>query len=577
MTDEAAPPERSQSARPDGKGVPTFDWQLTNSDIADIVKLVSGPYDVLPVVFVPGIMGSNLKSKLGGDPVWRLDVGIGRVPWSLLGDYMTKGPGARQRILHPDRCELDDQGAVPKELRGRVHSPADYTRRGWGTVAQKSYHPFLLWLEETLNPKDGNPARWTDYYQDEATISAPPVPGAEPKLFPGVRMGLKGQPFGAEKTPFASIMTDDLIARSKFMFPVYAAGYNWLESNHLSAVALQKRIGEIIKENNVGQFRCEQVIVVTHSMGGLVARACAQLSGMADRIAGVVHGVMPAVGAAVAYRRCKLGMADENFGAGLVLGSNGPEVTAVFAQAPGALELLPSHLYHPKWLRVLGPDGTAVDSWPAGGEGGNDPYTSIYLRRDRWWGLVNEAWLAPKDGIPITWNDFMKNVDKAKEFHGDLGAAYHSNTYSYYGADASKKSFENMTWRIRRGRPPDNANPPTIDAVIKMPTTDVRMDGRTPELVGGATRIETGPRGSGSVVETSYWELHGEMHDGSGDGTVPTSSGSAPLSAAAGSVQQQFKLTGFDHEGSYESGTARLATLYAITKVAKKAKRPDGK
>ncbi|MCY7286798.1 MAG: hypothetical protein LH624_00720 [Cryobacterium sp.] len=572
MTDEASQPERSQSARPDSKGVPAFEWQLTDSTIADIVKLVSGPYDVLPIVFVPGIMGSNLRNKVTGKPVWRLDIGFGGIPWELLG-FANKGPGPRQMLLHPERCELDDKGAVPKESKGTSLSQAEYTQRGWGTVAQKSYHPFLLWLEETLNPKVRNPARWADFYQDEATISATPAPGAEPKLFPGVRMGLKGQPFGAEKTPFAPIMTDDLIARSKFMFPVYASGYNWLASNQDSAVALQKRISEIIKENNAGQFRCEQVIVVTHSMGGLVARACAQLPGMTDRIAGVVHGVMPAVGAAVAYRRCKLGMADENFGAGLVLGSNGPEVTAVFAQAPGALELLPSHLYHSNWLRVLGPSGTVVDSWPSGGDAGNDPYTSIYLRRDRWWGLVNDAWLAPKDGKALDWKEFADNVQAAKGFHQKLGVGYHPSTYTYYGSDKTKKSFENMTWRIQRGRAPDNASPPTIDKVVTMPTADVRMDGRTPEYVGGTTRFETGPRGSGAVIETSHWELHGEMHDGGGDGTVPTSSGSAPLSAAASSVQQQFKLTGFDHEGSYENGTARLATLYSINKLAAKAKR----
>ena len=87
--------------------------------------------------------------------------------------------------------------------------------------------------------------------------------------------------------------------------PVHAVGYNWLASNALAAKKLRDEINRITAQYNKGQFSCEQVILVTHSMGGLVARACAQLPGMADKIAGISHGVMPATGAAVAYRRCK--------------------------------------------------------------------------------------------------------------------------------------------------------------------------------------------------------------------------------------------------------------------------------
>jgi hypothetical protein len=50
-------------------------------------------------------------------------------------------------------------------------------------------------------------------------------------------MGLRGEPFGAE-LPFKSIMSDDLLKRSKFWMPVHAVGYNWLASN---AVAAEKR------------------------------------------------------------------------------------------------------------------------------------------------------------------------------------------------------------------------------------------------------------------------------------------------------------------------------------------------
>jgi pimeloyl-ACP methyl ester carboxylesterase len=574
----AVPPQRERSmiARPDKDGVPTFDWTLTSSSITDVVKLIAGPFDVLPVVFVPGIMGSNLKTDKG-KPLWRLDTTLGE-PVGLLRSFGNMGAGLRQSLLHPDRCVVDADGAVPGDPVGTVHSSATYKERGWGSVGQGSYHPFLLWLEEQLNPFVRNPARWTEYYQDQATVGPVPQPGAEPKLFPGIRMGLQGQPFGAQKQPFASVMTDDLLARVKFMCPVYATGYNWLASNRIAALELQRRLLQIIAENNKGQYRCEQVILVTHSMGGLVARACAQLSGMADRIAGVVHGVMPAAGAAVAYRRCKVGMRDESAAAGLVIGSTGQEVTAVFAQAPGALQLLPSQRYAANWLRVIGPDGNTAESLPAAAEGGNDPYSSIYRRRDRWWGLVNEAWLAPRDGQPIRWEIYDTNVDQAEAFHTELAGKYHANTYVYYGADSNQKSFEKVTWRMRPGLAPDRSPRPNVASVLNMSPSQVRMDGTSPEHVGGKTEVSSyaTPMGGGvTMYDTSYWELHCEMQDGVGDGTVPVSSGAAPLGQDSGSIQQQFKLSGFDHEASFKNLTAQRATLYAINKIVGKAKRPQ--
>jgi pimeloyl-ACP methyl ester carboxylesterase len=449
----ATPPknERAQIAQPDKKGAPTFNWTTSSSSFTDTVRLIAGPFDVLPVVFIPGIMGSNLKSTSGknkGSPVWRLDM-TGVVPTQLLRQFATATPGQRQQLLNPSSTAVDDQGAVPGKFVGSVFSKETYIQRGWGTVGEGSYHEYLMWLEEQLNPVERNPAQWKEFYQTEATVSASPQPDAKPKLFPGVRMGMHGEPFNAEKQPFVSLTTDDLIAHSKFMMPVYAAGYNWLDSNKVAAKNLSQRIQQIIQENNRGQFRCEQVILVTHSMGGLVARACAQLDGLAELIAGVIHGVMPAVGAAVAYRRCKVGMRDEDFGAGLVIGSTGPEVTAVFAQAPGALQLLPSQAYTPHWLRVLETNGRTAQSWPQA-----DPYAEIYLRRDRWWGLVNEEWLRPQNGTSISWDDYALNIKEAQKFHAKLGDNYHPNTYVFYGADPKQKSFEKVSWRMAPGMRP---------------------------------------------------------------------------------------------------------------------------
>lgn len=189
----AVPPnnERSQQAFLDKSGKPSFEWTLTSSKVTDTVRLIAGPFNVLPVIFVPGIMGSNLKSKEDGKPVWRLDEGVGGIPWGLLTKFATKGPGPRQQLLHPDRCEVDDEGKLPKKGR---YTEDIYKHRGWGEVGQGSYQKYLLWLDEQLNPTEGNPALWPEYRQAEATISAPPNPGEKPKLFPGIKMGMQANP-----------------------------------------------------------------------------------------------------------------------------------------------------------------------------------------------------------------------------------------------------------------------------------------------------------------------------------------------------------------------------------------------
>ena len=568
--------ERFQTARPDKDGAPSFKWSLTDSYLTDPVLLVTGPFDILPVVFIPGIMGSNLKAKGKDQPIWRLDEGAFGLPWNLVKSIAKKGPGERQQLLHPDRTEVDYGGAVPPAVSSEIYGPEIHRARGWGSVGEGSYHKFLLWLEQTLNPRNRNPVFWQEYYQDEATISAPLKPGETPKMFPGIRMGMKGQPFGAESLAFDPVSSSDLIAQSKFIFPVYAEGYNWLASNRDAGNALAKRVKNIIAENNRGSYRCSQVILVTHSMGGLVARACAQVPGMTDSIAGIVHGVMPAVGAAVAYRRCKVGMRDEDFGAGLVIGSTGQEVTAVFAQAPGALQLLPSHLYNAEWLNIQDSDKRLVAKLPSKEE--NDPYKKIYLRRDRWWGLIDEEWLSPKGGAPIDWDQYTSNVDSAQKFHIGLADIYHPTTYVYYGADKKMPSFETVTWRMVKGLPPDSRAAPDAEKVLVMSSSDLRVNGGPVDYVGGSTKfITTVTPGGGAVnssYETSYWELHFEMQDGRGDGTVPASSGGAPVVRCKGNVKQQFRLTGFGHEKSYQNAVAQSVTLLSLTKIAGKAKRP---
>lgn len=63
---------------------------------------------VIPVIFLPGIMGSNLMDKKGKS-IWRYDDSMSLMGWSL----PTSGPKERKRLLHPDRVEVDNRGRIP--------------------------------------------------------------------------------------------------------------------------------------------------------------------------------------------------------------------------------------------------------------------------------------------------------------------------------------------------------------------------------------------------------------------------------------------------------------------------------
>lgn len=558
----------------DNSGHQVHRWGLTPADLLGPVQLPLGPDRVLPVIFVPGIMGSNLKStiteKNSGKPIWRLDVSVG-IPWSLLGKVV-QGPGVRQSMLHPARCSVDEGGSIPDIPAGMVRDPSLYRQRNWGEVGEGSYHAFLLWLEETLNGQGWNPALWKDF--SHVAVEATPTPGQSPPprhLSPGLEMRMHGLPDTVERDIRPEPVTsDELLARARFLMPVHACGYNWLGSNEAAAEQLAKRIADVM---GLYGSRCQQVALVTHSMGGLVARRCQQQPGMAQKIAGIVHGVMPAEGAPVAYRRCKVGMADEGEGiaasmGALIIGNNGRDVTAVFAQSPGALQLLPTTSYALNWLKVRDEQWQVVHRGPM-----NNPYDEIYKRKDRWWGLVREEWLRPEKGVTIKWTDYTQNIGFAQQFHQDIADAYHPNTYVYYGTGVP--SFEGVTWDMQ---PPPAAyaslrdESPSPELVKAMGFHDVADNGRNPLPVGGHP-APVGPYASVPIRTPVHWYLRCDRADGDGDGTVPVRSGAAPLRRdRQGCIRQQFRLSGFDHEGSYKHASAQQVTLYALVKIAATAK-----
>src|ERR1700709_2729015 len=106
-----------------------------------------------------------------------------------------------------------------------------------------SYGPWLVWLENALNDAH--------------------------KCKTGLRAELMRQPVA--DAPGVQALTFDEVALSyKYQFPVHAVGYNWLQSNDESAQYLADKIDAFMNYYRGRGYQCEKVILVTHSMGGLV-------------------------------------------------------------------------------------------------------------------------------------------------------------------------------------------------------------------------------------------------------------------------------------------------------------------
>ena len=73
--------------------------------------------------------------------------------------------------------------------------------------------------------------------------------------------------------------------------PVHVFGYNWTGSNDDAGKQLAAYIEEVIAFYKCQGRICEHVILITHSMGGLVARSACKLHGAESKVLGVVHGV----------------------------------------------------------------------------------------------------------------------------------------------------------------------------------------------------------------------------------------------------------------------------------------------
>lgn len=502
---------------------------------------------VVPVIFLPGIMGSRLQNA-SSDKVWDPDDALfmaityaansGTVysldPFRTKEEDNVRSAAALRKQLLIGGSQFNKSFLKPMEF-----SPHDaissvsvgfwgsQVERNWGSVSQNSYGPILQALEGTFQDK-----------------------------------------------------LNELVQQSNPQFnlvemPVFAIGYNWAQSNDDSGAYASAKIKEWVAraKQRAGELdaQCPGAIVVTHSMGGLVTRSAAKLHGAEGDIFAVLHTVMPTDGAAAAYKRFHFGF--ENPGAAfskqsatemagyVVLGRQGALVTAILGHMPGGQELLPNKRYKDnrgqgKWLTIHQPKRNALGRMISGNTPfielpNANPYSEIYQREDRMYRAANPDWLFPEgmddsDPNASEFDAFVKTNAVAEAFHDALigGGDFHEVTYLCFSADSSLRTYDRVDWRTDKWLGSLGASVDE-DTVSTDRTEDYRREG----LIFG----EEGDKEiSGGVFGT---DMKIDEPTGAGDMTVPASAGNFVPGVPA--ARRTAHFSGYMHEPALKDPTVQ--------------------
>jgi hypothetical protein len=252
------------------------------------------PRRALPIIFLPGTMGSNLRMSAARQEALGQDNNLAWRPDHLVATLGMRNNTAAQRQLRldPATTEVDMYDPIrnptgdPDETsderndkvsfgdgiymwgqaggdwpllmsdrpaKGKISKTAlqKARERGWGEVLFGSYSQLLLRCESRLNApyRAGKvDSRWMDV------------------------VGVSPSKWAAHTQPVLKALDEQtfLAAVKGVWFPIHAMGYNWLEGNRKSGVIVAERITALMKNYENQGFQCEKVILITHSMGGLV-------------------------------------------------------------------------------------------------------------------------------------------------------------------------------------------------------------------------------------------------------------------------------------------------------------------
>jgi hypothetical protein len=563
------------------------------------------PGKIIPIIFLPGVMGSNLRMskkrqevlKSPDNRAWRPDDLM-----SLSGNYEVvkkTGMGGWFRNASPAQRQLDfDPNTTEVEYYHYTESKDRFDPEGKETLEADARHQNVPDTLMPIPPLMGY--RFTQSISQPGANRAPPRKKQMPAqiarwrgwsevLFAGPysqmlktaeiflnNMVVKGQlnpiwspvladpkTFGA--TSGAAITQAEIKKIANCWYPVHAMGYNFLKSNGESAVVIADRIRGLVLGYQKRGFKCDEVIIVTHSMGGVLARALIHpnygnlLNDQAVKVLGMYHSAMPTLGAAAAYRRTRFGFLEkagttaEYFAE--IIAIDGQHATAILANTPGPLELMPATGYGKDWLKVVDGCGRTIRSWPQGNE---NALESIYLQpHDNWWRLINPNWVNPGNVPPKLGgglDNVLKRLRKANEFLDAIGTTFHpTQCYASYCASDEHKSFGALVFRVM--------NPEIWDSrTITLPPADI-WKLLTDDKKGTLT-VQAGAK---------VLTLKLQPGDASGDETVPAERSACKI---AGTLFQHGKAkgSGYEHQGSYAHPHVLTSMLYSIVRIAGTAK-----
>jgi len=303
----------------------------------------------IPIVFVPGVMGSRLDFTAIGqkwDP---------NSTWAM-SHWLTASAETSRREF-----ALDNPAVVMNTHKSLTQAQRD---RGWAGVAWSFYGQFVRDLD--------------------------------------------AQTFGRYHTP------------------VYVIGYDWRQNNRDSGNAVATRIDEILTEQNTDRF-----ILISHSMGGLVTRAC--LKGhpeLAAKLMGVIHIAQPVDGGLVLVRRMFTGAVpavDGGSNLARVLGNTRHKFQTIMSALPGPMQLLSTHNY-----RDTG------DRWWYDYSTFEEPAVKLQWEGNAW-DLYLAAASPPGLLAPATESyglsgvqrrQFTRRVREARRYHNWIGRWKHAKTWA---------------------------------------------------------------------------------------------------------------------------------------------------